>query len=251
MTRDLPQKDAPRGALAHRILRRIHACLQHRDSSGWQLREPRLSAMSMRMKLYDNIGAPNPRRVRMFLAEKGIEIPRVQISLMQLEQKREDFSAINPLQATPALEFDDGRVLTESIAICRYFEEVQPEPSLFGVGAMERAEVEMWQRRVEFKLFFAAAQVVRHSRPSFAVMENPQIAEWAEINRQRIPAFLDLLDRQLISKRFIAGERFSVADITAFCAVDFFRLARLKIDETLAHLLRWKDEVSARPSAAA
>jgi len=203
------------------------------------------------MKLYDAGRAPNPRRVRIFLAEKGIEVPLVPVDLNKLEHKSPAFSAVNPLQRTPALELDDGTILTESVAICRYFEELQPEPPLFGVGALERARVEMWQRRIEFGLLGTLAFVFRHLHPAMAAMEVPQVPAWGEANRERVAEFLRILDRHLGENRFAAGERFSVADITGLVALDFTKPAKVPLPEELVHVRRWHRELAARPSAQA
>jgi glutathione S-transferase len=187
----------------------------------------------------------------MFLAEKGITVPTETIDLGKLEQKTADFSAINPLQRIPALLLDSGEVLTETVAICRYFEETRPEPPLFGVGALERARVEMWQRRAELELFFPIGQAFRHSHPAMREMEKPQIAELAETSRPRAIAFARFLDAELAKRRFLAGETFTIADITAFVAAEFAKFGRVAFPEELVHLARWRAEVAARPSAAA
>ena len=204
-----------------------------------------------RMKLYDSKLAPNARRVRVFLAEKNISVPLEPIDLMKLEQKSEDFTRLNPDQRVPVLVLDDGSVLAESVAICRYFEEIQPESPLFGTGALGRAQVEMWQRRVEFDLFYPVAEAIRNGHPAFAVLESPQLADWAEKSKARVMRELKRLDAALADRPFLAGELFSIADITALCAVDFMRLARIRIPEDHLHLARWHASVSARPSAAA
>ena len=203
------------------------------------------------MKLYDAGRAPNPRRTRIFLAEKGIELPTEQVDMMAKEHKTPEYTAINPLQRMPALALDDGTVITESIAICRYFEAQQPEPPLFGVGAKEIAEVEMWNRRCELNLMFPVAQVFRHTHPSMKELEVPQVAEWGEANRPRVADFLKILDAQLKTHRFVAGDRFSVADITAMVAIDFMKPSKIPIPEGLDNVKRWHAEVSARPSAKA
>ena len=130
------------------------------------------------MKLYDGGRAPNPRRVRIFLAEKGIEVPIVPVDMGALEHKSETLTRLNPLQRLPVLELDDGTVLTETVAICRYFEALHPEPALFGKGALGMAQVEMWQRRVEMHLFFPVAQAFRHLHPAMKDWEAPQVGEW-------------------------------------------------------------------------
>jgi len=203
------------------------------------------------MKLYDGGRAPNPRRARIFLAEKGISVPTEQVDMMKMEHKTAGYAAINPLMRMPALVLDDGTIITESIAICRYFEALQPQPPLFGVGAKEIGLVEMWNRRCELNLLFTIAHVFRHSHPAMKELEVPQVADWAEANKPRVGEFLTILDGQLKSNAFIAGERFSVADITALCAVDFMKPAKVPMPEGLANVMRWHADVSARPSAKA
>src|SRR5215217_1958485 len=149
------------------------------------------------MKLYDGGRAPNPRRVRIFLAEKGISVPQEQIGLGSLQHRSVEFTSLNPLQRVPALLLDDGKVITESMAICRYFEALTPEPPLFGQGALEEAWVEMWQRRLELHLLFPVAHVFRNQHPAMKDMEVPQVPAWAEANKPRIADFLCLLDREL------------------------------------------------------
>jgi glutathione S-transferase len=203
------------------------------------------------MKLYDSKVAPNPRRTRIFLAEKGITVPMEQVDIAAKEHKTPEYAAINPLQRMPALVLDDGTIITESMAICRYFEALQPEPPLFGVGAKEIALVEMWNRRVELNLFFPVAHVFRHTHPAMKELEVPQVPAWAEANKPRIVEFLHLLDDQLKATQFIAGDDYTVADITALCAVDFLKPARLAMPEDCANVKRWHADVSARPSARA
>ena len=203
------------------------------------------------MKLYDAPFAPNARRVRVFLAEKGLDLPRVQVDLAKLEHKGDEYGAVNPFHIVPALALDDGGVITESIAICRYLEELHPDPPLFGASPRARAEVEMWQRLAELQLMLSVAQVFRHTHPHMSAMENPQIPQWAEVNRGRALTAMRRFDAALATRRFLAGETFSVADITAMIALDFTKPARLAVPEDLTHLRRWRAEVSARPSAAA
>src|SRR5882724_5662600 len=179
------------------------------------------------MILYDGGRAPNPRRVRIYLAE------------------------INPVQRVPALALDDGSVIAESIAICRYFEALHPEPPLFGVGARAIAEVEMWNRRLELNLLFPIAHVFRNTHPAMRELEVPQVPAWAEANKPRIMAFLDILDRALKDRTFAAGDRYTVADITGLVAVDFLKPARLTVPEACGNVRRWHAAVSARPSASA
>ena len=203
------------------------------------------------MKLYDYPHAPNPRRVRVFLAEKGIEVPRVTVDIMKGEQPASAFTALNPRQAVPVLELDDGTVIAESIAICRYFEETKPEPRLFGGSTLERAQVEMWQRRIELGLMATVGHCFRHSHPLMAKVEVPQIASWAETNRTRALNFLPTLEQQLADRPFICGEHFTVADITGLVALDFMKFAGIPLPESAAHVRRWHEQLAARPSAAA
>jgi glutathione S-transferase len=203
------------------------------------------------MKLYDGGRAPNPRRVRIFLAEKGIKIPAEQVDLGALQQRTETYTAINPMQRVPALVLDDGTVIAESIAICRYFEGLYPDPPLFGHGALETALVEMWNRRAELHLLMPAASVFQHLHPAMASMVAPQVPEWGEANKPRVQAFLHFLDGELKDRAYVAGADFTVADITAMVAVDFMRVSRLVVPDTLTNLKRWHLAVSARPSAAA
>lgn len=203
------------------------------------------------MKLFDGGKAPNPRRVRVFLAEKGIEVPLVPVDMGAMEHKKEPVTSRNPLQRLPILELDDGTIITESVAICRYFEELHPEPALFGRGALGKALVEMWQRRMELNLMAAVAQAFRHIHPAMKEWEVPQIAEWGEANKPKAVEFLRILDRELAGREFIAGDEFSIADITGMIAVDFMKPARIPVPEDLTNVIRWHRAVSARPSATA
>lgn len=203
------------------------------------------------MKLYDGGRAPNPRRTRVFLAEKGITLPMEQVDLGALQQKSPAYAAINPLQRVPALVLDDGTVIAESIAICRYFEVLQPEPALFGRGALEIARIEMWNRRLELHLLLPVAHVFRNSHPAMKEMEVPQVPAWAEANKPRIMEFMTVLDAELQDRPFVAGDAFSVADITGLVAVDFMKPAKLAVPDELSNLKRWHAAVSARPSASA
>ena len=190
------------------------------------------------MKLYDSGLAPNPRRTRIFLAEKGIDLPSEQVDMMAMQHKTPEYTAINPLQRMPALVLDDGTVITESIAICRYFEALQPEPPLFGVGAKEIALIEMWNRRCELNFMANVANVFRHLHPAMKELEVPQVAEWGEANKPRVIWFLELLDRELAERPFVAGDRFSVADITALVAYDFMKPSKLAVPDNLSHVRR-------------
>jgi len=203
------------------------------------------------MKLYDGGRAPNPRRVRVFLAEKAIAVPTEQVDLGKLQQRSDAYTAINPMQRVPALVLDDGTVITESVAICRYFEALHPEPPLFGRGALESALVEMWNRRVEFHLFAPVSMIFQHLHPAMKIMVDPQVPEWGEANKPRVADFLRFLDGELERRPFVAGKDFTIADITALVAVDFMRVSKLTVPENLGNVQRWHAAVSARPSAAA
>jgi glutathione S-transferase len=189
--------------------------------------------------------------VRVFLAEKGIAVPLEPVDLGALRHKSADFAQINPLQRVPVLLLDDGTTIAESVAICRYFEELYPDPPLFGRGAREVARVEMWNRRLELNLLFPVAHVFRHTHPAMEGLEVPQVPAWAEANKPRIAEFLNLLDRELKDRPFVAGDRYTVADITGFIAVDFMKPAKLNVPQEYANVRRWHAEVSARPSASA
>jgi glutathione S-transferase len=201
------------------------------------------------MKLYDGGRAPNPRRVTVFLAEKGIEIERVPVDMGQMGHKSAEVTGLNPLQRLPVLVLDDGTALSESVAICRYLEELHPDPRLMGVDARDRAIVEMWDRRVELHLLASVAAAFRHIHPAMKEWEVPQVPEWGEANKPKATAFLELLDQELADREFIAGERFTVADITAMISMDFMKPARIERPVHLENLMRWYEAVSARPSA--
>jgi glutathione S-transferase len=203
------------------------------------------------MKLYNSNLAPSPRRVRIFLAEKGVSIPYVEVDLAKLDHRRPEFSALNPFETIPILELDDGTRIAETIAICRYIEALWPEPNLLGVTALEQATIEMWQRQLEWRLLFPIAQVVRHSHPKMAEMENPQVPDWAAVNRPRALHAMAIVDEALRDRPFIAGDRFTVADITGLVALDFAKSARTAIPPELVHLNRWREALTMRPSAGA
>jgi glutathione S-transferase len=203
------------------------------------------------MKLYDFGRAPNPRRVRVFLAEKGLTVPTEQVDISSLQQRTPEFTAVNPLQRVPALVLDDGTAITESIAICRYFEELHPEPPLFGRGAKEAALVEMWNRRMDLNLLGSVAAVFRHLHPAMKEMELPQVPEWGEANKLKVMEFLGVLDGELKDRPFVAGDRYSVADITGLCAIDFMKPGKLAVPEEFANIRRWHAQISERPSAKA
>jgi glutathione S-transferase len=200
------------------------------------------------MKLYDSKTAPNPRRVRIFLAEKGIEVPMVEVDLGKAESRSEEFRKMNPLGTVPVLELDDGTLLAESVAICRYFEETKPQPPLMGTDARDRAVVEMWQRRMEFEIFVPITQVFRNGHPFFAG-RIPQVPEYGEVCRKHAEKQMDWLDSVLGGREFVAGDRYSIADITALCGIDFGRVSKIRIQPEQKNLTRWYEAVSGRASA--
>jgi glutathione S-transferase len=200
------------------------------------------------MKLYESAAAPNPRRVRIFLAEKGITVPIVPVDIGKAENRQPEFLAKNSFGGVPVLELDDGSFLAESVAICRYFEETHPEPSLMGVDAQDRAFVEMWQRRMELDLFNLATGSFRNTHKFFAG-RIPQVPEYGEVCRVAAHKRLAWLNEELAARPFIAGDRYTIADITALCAIDFGRVTDIRIAPDQKHLARWHDSVSSRPSA--
>lgn len=204
------------------------------------------------MKLYDYKPAPNPRRVRMFLAEKGVNIETEQVVLFKGEHRSAAFLAKNPFGRVPVLELDNGTCLAESMAICRYIEELNPSPPLFGTNVEERAVVEMMQRAAEFELLFPIANAFRHGTETAKALEPNQIAAWADLSRARALNGMRVFDELLAGREFAAGKAFTVADITALCAIDFGANARaVKMPDDLKHLKRWYEAMLARPSAAA
>lgn len=204
------------------------------------------------MKLYDFKPAPNPRRVRIFLAEKGVSIPTEQVVLMQGEQRAAGFVAKNPFARVPVLELDDGSMISESVAICRYIEGTHPNPPLFGRNALEQVFVEMWQRTAEFELLFPIANVFRHGTEIGKGLESNQNSAWADACRARALNSMKIFDAELGKRKFMAGAEFSIADITAQCAIDFgAATGALKMPDNLQNLKRWHIAVSARLSAAA
>lgn len=202
------------------------------------------------MKIYDSGFAPNPRRVRVFLAEKGIEVPYEQIDLGSGAHHTDEFRAINPLQRVPVLELDDGTHIAETVAICRYFEGIQPEPSLFGTGAVEMANIEMWNRRAEFELLGPVAGVFRNSSDFFKGRIE-QIPEWGVFCEKHVANTMEFLDNVFADSEYLAGDVYSIADITALIGIDFGKLAGLDLPGDHANVTRWYEAVSARPSAAA
>lgn len=203
------------------------------------------------MKLYGApMPAPNPRRVRIFLAEKGVDLAETPIDLMKREHKSPEHVARNSLGQVPTLELDDGTTISETVAICRYFEETSPGPSLFGENAVEKANVDMWVRRIEFQLMMPVGNFWRHAHPRTAALLT-QYKDFGESNRKAYSNAQKWLDRELEGKDFIAGDAYSMADICALSTVDFAGWIGLPLDEDKPNLKAWHDRVSARPSAAA
>jgi glutathione S-transferase len=202
------------------------------------------------MKLYDSAMAPNPRRVRIFLAEKGISVPVEQVDIGKAANRQPPFLAKNPLGGVPVLELDDGTHIAESVAICRYFEEKQPQPPLMGTDAKDRALVEMWQRRMELELFRLVTGTFQNTH-AFFKGRIPQVPEYGEVCREGARKRLAWLDGELANRPFVAGERYTIADITALCAVDFGRVSDIRIAPEQKNLARWHEAVSSRPSAKA
>jgi glutathione S-transferase len=194
--------------------------------------------------------APNPRRVRMFLAEKGIDLAETPLDLRKREHKDPAFREKNSLGQVPTLELDDGTTISETVAICRYFEETQPEPPLFGRTALEKANIDMWVRRVEFQLMTPVGMFWRHAHPLTAQLLT-QFKDFGESNREHVANAMRWLDRELDGKDFIAGPAFSMADICALSTVDFAHWIGLEIPDDCVRLAAWRARVSARPSAEA
>ena len=204
------------------------------------------------MKLYGAPKpAPNPRRVRMFLAEKGIDLAETPVELMTREHKSPEYRQKNSLGQVPTLELDDGATISETVAICRYFEELHPEPPLFGRTALEKAQVDMWVRRVEFQLMAPVGQFWRHAHPRTAGLLN-QYKDFGESNRAAYANAQRWLDGELADGRsFIAGEALSMADICALSTVDFAHWIGLDLDPDCTHLAAWHERIRSRPSAGA
>ena len=202
------------------------------------------------MKIYDSKAAPNPRRVRIFVAEKGIEVPFEEIDIVNAVNRQADFRKKNPMGTIPVLELDDGTCIAESAAICRYFEEMHPEPPLLGVDGKDRAVVAMWDRRMEFEILLPMADAFRQQH-AFFKGRIEQCPEYAEVAKRRAIQNLAWLDEVLADRKFIAGDRYTTADITALCGIDFGRVSKISMQPDQKNLARWHEEVSARPSAQA
>ena len=212
-----------------------------------------------RMKLYDSKMAPNPRRVRIFMAEKGVECENQQLDIVAGENLSEEFLAVNPRGMLPTLQLDDGTVIDETVAICRYIEETHPEPALMGTDAVSKAQVESRQRHMEWDGLLGAMEAFRNAFPGFKsrglggnVGEVAAIPELSERGKQTLLRFYEKLDAELADSKFIAGDDFTIADITALCTIDFAAgAARVPVPDSCTNLKRWHEEVSSRPSAQA
>ena len=204
------------------------------------------------MKIIEFKDFPNPRRVRAFLAEKGISgIPFEQINVPGGQHREPAFLARNPYGGVPTLELDDGACISETVAICRYFEERHPEPRLMGEKPEEKAEIEMWQRRIEHTMFDTIAAYFHHATPGLGDLEPYQNTAWGEHNRELFLAAMKKMDERLEGREFIAGDGFSIVDITALCAIDFGGFVDIGIPAALTNLTRWYNAVSSRPGASA
>jgi glutathione S-transferase len=202
------------------------------------------------MKLYNSPVAPNPRRVRVFLAEKGVQVPLEDVDIGNRVNRQPEFLKKNPLAGVPVLELDDGECIAESVAICRYFEGLHPDPPLMGVDAKDRAIVEMWNRRMEFAVLMPIADSFRQ-RHEFFKGRIRQLPDYADLQKLNAEDNLKWLDTELANRRYIAGDRYSIADITAMIAIDFARISKIAIQPDQKNLARWHAEVAARPSAKA
>ncbi|HUS31709.1 MAG TPA: glutathione S-transferase family protein [Kofleriaceae bacterium] len=200
------------------------------------------------MLLYHDPRAPNPRRVRIFLAEKNVAYDTIEVLIADRAHQTDDFRRKNPLSLLPVLELQDGRILRESMAICRFVEEEHPEPNLFGANSWERAQVEMWNRHAELELLVPISQVFRNTH-QFWVGRIKQAPDFAEIMREQLALRFDWLEGELSRRQYMAGDRFTVADITALCALDFGKVSNVRINaETHPNFAAWHKRVSERPS---
>lgn len=194
--------------------------------------------------------APNPRRVRIFLAEKGIDLPETRIDMMKREHKSAEFRAKNPMGQIPTLELDDGTCISETVSICRYLEEIHPTPPLFGTTAVERATIDMWIRRVEFSVMMPVGQFWRHAHPRTAALLT-QYKDFGESNKTTYSGAQKFMDRELSTRPFVAGETYSMADICLLTTIDFATWIGLPLEAEFKSLNDWHARVTARASAEA
>ena len=200
------------------------------------------------MKIYGSKNGSNPKKVRIFLAEKKLDIPTVNLDFFKDEQRSPEYLKINSLGTAPALVLDDGTVITESVSICRYLNELHPDPPLFGVDALSRAKVDMWSRRVELELSLPCAAVVQHTVDFFAE-KITQVPAYADAQRAHAAQRFRWLDNEMADGRdFIAGNTYSMADIIAITAVSLARMMKIEIAEDLSNVHGWHERVAARPS---
>ena len=202
------------------------------------------------MKIYQTHMAPNPRRVRMFLAEKNIAMEYQEVDIGAGDNLTPEMKAKNPTTKLPFLELNDGTCIGETVAICRYFEEINPENPLMGRTALEKAQVEMWQRRVEFHLLQPITMCFVHTTGFFKDRMKP-ISEWGDASGENAVAYFDALNEHFSNSDYLVGDYFSIADITLLCSIDFARVVKIRVDEEYTHLLDWYARVSARASASA
>lgn len=199
------------------------------------------------MKIYEQRQAPNPRRVRLFLNEKGIEIPFEQIDLKAGDNLTDEIKALNPEKTVPFLLLDNGTVISETIAICRYFEDTQPELPLFGRNTLEKAQVEMWQRRIEFGFYLKVLMGFQHITGYFSDRMAPN-PEWGETCKQQAIEYLSLLETHLEGNTWVLGDYFSVADITLLCGIDFARVIKIRLGDEYPNLIGWHERINLRQS---
>jgi len=203
------------------------------------------------MKLYGAPNpAPNPRRVRIFLAEKGVDLPETPVNMMKREHKSPEFRAKNSMGQLPTLELDDGTTISETVAICRYFEEIHPEPPMFGTTAVEKALVDQWVRRIEFTVMTPVGMFWRHAHPRTAALLT-QFKDFGESNAETYKGAQKYMNRELEGRQFVTGDSYSMADICLLSTIDFAEWIGLPLEGEFTHLKAWHDRVSARPSASA
>ena len=201
------------------------------------------------MKLYGApMPAPNPRRVRIFLAEKGVDLPETPVDMRKREHKSAEFRAKNSMGQLPALELDDGTCIAETVAICRYFEETHPEPPMFGRTAVEKALVDQWIRRVEFAVMMPVGNFWRHAHPFTAALLT-QFKDFGESNKETYRGAQKYVDRELEGREFLVGDSYTMADICLLSTVDFAEWIGLPVEDEFANLKAWRERVKARPSA--